>query len=160
EVELRVWPDLGDPAEIEAALVWRPPPGLLKTLPKLRLILSLGAGVDHVLADPALPPGVPVVRLVDPYITVAMSGYVQLQVLRLHRRDPVYLAQQQARRWQQLPQGNASERRVGVLGLGVLGGDAALKLKVLGFDVGGWSRTERKLPGIVCFHGPNGLRQL
>ncbi len=160
DLELRVWPDLGDPTEIEAALVWRPPPGLLDRLPNLKLILSLGAGVDHILADPSLPPGVPVVRLVDPYMTAAMSEYVQLQVLRLHRQDPAYLEQQRARRWRTLPQPNAAERRVGVLGLGVLGSDAALKLKVLGFDVAGWSRSERKLPGIATFCGADGLEAL
>ena len=160
DLELRVWPDLGDATEIEAALVWRPPPGLLDRLPNLKLILSLGAGVDHILADPSLPPGVPVVRLVDPYMTAAMSEYVQLQVLRLHRQDPAYLEQQRARRWRALPQPNAAERRVGVLGLGVLGSDAALKLKVLGFDVAGWSRSERKLPGIATFSGADGLEAL
>jgi glyoxylate/hydroxypyruvate reductase len=160
DLDLRVWPELGDPTEIDAALVWRPPAGLLDRLPNLRIVLSLGAGVDHVFADPSLPPGVPIVRLVDPYMTTAMSEYVQLQVLRLHRREFEYRAQQQARIWRPLPQPNAEQRRVGVLGLGVLGGDAALKLKVLGFDVHGWSRTERKLPGIHCFHGSDGLGAL
>lgn len=159
-LELRVWPDLGDAAAIEAALAWRPPPGLLASLPNLRLIASLGAGVDHLFADPQLPPAVPIVRLVDPYMTVAMSEYVQLQVLRLHRQDVAYLAQQRRRRWQPLAQPNAAERRIGVLGLGVLGGDAALKLRVAGFEVAGWSRTERKLPGIACFHGRDGLATL
>lgn len=156
-LEMRAWPDIGDPSEIDAALVWRPPAGLLDRLPNLRLIVSLGAGVDHIFADSSLPPETPVVRLVDPYMTTAMSEYVQLQVLRLHRGDPAYRAQQQARLWKQLPQPNAAERRVGVLGLGVLGADAALKLKVLGFDVAGWSRGEKKLAGIPCFHGAAGL---
>src|SRR5262249_51409467 len=84
---LRLWPDIGDPAQIEYALVWRPEQGLLASLPNLRLILSLGAGVDHILGDPQLPRGVPIVRLVDPYLTDAMSEYVVLQVLRLHRQD-------------------------------------------------------------------------
>ncbi len=160
EVELRVWPELGDPTEIDAALVWRPPQGLLDQLPNLKLIISLGAGADHILADPTLPPGIPILRLVDPYMTVAMSEYVMMQVLRLHRQDPAYLAQQHALTWRPLPQPNAAERRVGVLGLGVLGGDAALRLKVLGFDVAGWSRTERKLAGIPSFHGADGLAAL
>jgi glyoxylate/hydroxypyruvate reductase A len=159
-IDLRVWPELGDPTAIEAALVWRSPPGLLASLPNLRLIVSLGAGVDGLVDDPLLPPGVPIVRLVDPYMTVAMSEYVQLQVLRLHRQDVTYLVQQRHGRWQPLPQPNAAERRVGVLGLGVLGGDAALKLRVLGFEVMGWSRTEKKLPGIRCFHGATGLDAL
>lgn len=157
DMEVRVWPALGDPGEIDAALVWRPPPGLLASLPNLKLIASLGAGVDHIFTDPALPASVPIVRLVDPHMTTAMSEYVQFQVLRLHRQDLTYLAQQREHVWRERHQPNAAERRIGVLGLGVLGGDAALKLEVLGFDVAGWSRKERRLPGIACFHGRDGL---
>ena len=160
DLEIRVWPQIGNTGEIDVALVWRPPSGLLASLPKLKLIAALGAGVDHVLADPLIPAGVPVVRLVDPYMTAAMSEYVQLQVLRLHRQDPVYLAQQREHVWRGRPQPNAAGRRVGVLGMGELGRDAALKLSVLGFDIAGWSRTERRLPGIVCFHAAEGLRAL
>lgn len=160
DLEIRVWPQIGNAGDIDAALVWRPPAGLLASLPRLKLIAALGAGADHILADPRLPTNVPIVRLVDPYMTAAMSEYVQLQVLRLHRQDPLYLAQQRERIWRERPQPNAAERRVGVLGLGELGGDAALKLRVLGFDVAGWGRTERKLPGIACFHGADGLRAL
>lgn len=155
--EVRVWPDIGDPRDIEAALAWRPPPGLLASLPNLRLIASLGAGVDHLWSDPQLPVQVPIVRLVDPHMTVAMSEYVQAQVLRLHRQDIDYLAQQRAGQWRERPQPNAEARGVGVLGLGALGSDAALKLRVTGFQVVGWSRSERKLPGIDCFHGADGL---
>ena len=120
----------------------------------------MGAGVDDLFADPQLPQGVPIVRLVDPAMTAAMSEYVQLQVLRLHRRDLDYREQQQAQIWREHSQPNAEERRVGILGLGALGGEAALRLKVLGFDVAGWSRSERKLRGIPCFHGPEGLAAL
>ena len=101
-LDIRVWPQIGDPAAIDYALVWRPEPGLLAALPNLKLILSLGAGVDHILVDPQLPAGVPIVRLVDPYLTDAMSEYVVLQVLRLHRRDLDYRAQQQAGIWREL----------------------------------------------------------
>ncbi|HUH85882.1 MAG TPA: glyoxylate/hydroxypyruvate reductase A [Stellaceae bacterium] len=160
ELAFRVWPQLGDAAEIEAALVWRPPAGLLATLPNLKLIASLGAGVDHLFADPLLPKSVPIMRIVDPYMTTAMSEYVQLQVLRLHRQDLAYLARQRTRVWEPLPQPNAAARPVGVLGLGALGGDAALKLSVLGFDVMGWSRRQKRLHGIGCFHGGDGLDAL
>ena len=94
ELEVRVWPEIGNPAEIDYALVWRPEPGFLASLPNLKLILSLGAGVDHLLDDPQLPRHLPIVRLVDPHMTDAMSEYVVLQVLRLHRRDLDYCAQQ------------------------------------------------------------------
>jgi glyoxylate/hydroxypyruvate reductase len=160
EVELRVWPEAGDVREIETAIVWRPKPGLLASLPNLRMICSLGAGVDHLFGDPDLPHHVPIVRLIDSYMTEAMSEYVLTQVLRLHRQDPLYRTQQQALVWREQPQPNASERGVGVLGLGELGGDAARKLAVLGFQVAGWSRSEKRLPGIESFHGPEGLPAL
>ncbi len=145
ELDIRIWPEIGDAAEIEYALVWRPEPGLLASLPNLRLILSLGAGVDHILCDPQLPRDVPIVRLVDPYLTDAMSEYVVLQVLRLHRQDLDYRAQQQAGIWRELPQKNAGERPVGILGFGEIGQDAARKLAALGFPVAGWSRAEKAI---------------
>ena len=140
--------------------MWRPEPGLLATLPNLKLILSLGAGVDHLLGDPQLPRHLPIVRLVDPYMTDAMSEYVVLQVLRLHRHDLDYRVQQEARVWRELDQKNAAERRVGILGFGELGRDAAHKLKGLGFDVAGWSRGERAVAGIECHAGAAGLPEL
>jgi glyoxylate/hydroxypyruvate reductase A len=157
DLEMRVFPEVGDVRDIDAALVWKPQPGLLASLPNLRLIVSLGAGVDHLLADQTTPRQVPIARLVDPYMTEAMSEYVLTQVLRIHRQDFAYRTQQRDRVWRELPQPNAAERRVGVLGLGELGSDAARKLAVMGFRVAGWSRRERRLPGIESFHGPDGL---
>jgi len=159
-LEIRIWPDIGDPAEIDYALVWRPEAGLLAALPNLKLILSLGAGVDHILCGPDLPAGVPIVRLVDPYLTDAMSEYVVLQVLRLHRRDLDYRAQQQAGVWRELSQKNAGERPVGILGFGEIGQDAGGKLAALGFPVSGWSRHDRTVAGFSTFAGLAGLPQL
>jgi glyoxylate/hydroxypyruvate reductase A len=160
ELEVRVWPEIGNPAEIDYALVWRPEPGFLASLPNLKLILSLGAGVDHLLGDPRLPRHLPIVRLVDCHMTDAMSEYVVLQVLRVHRRDLDYRAQQEAGIWHELDQQNAAERPVGLLGLGELGQDAAKKLKALGFDVAGWSRSERTIAGVRCHAGTAGLPPL
>ena len=159
-LDIRIWPQIGDPATIDYALVWRPEPGLLATLPNLKLILSLGAGVDHILVDPQLPRGVPILRLVDPYLTDAMSEYVVLQVLRLHRRDLDYRAQQQAGTWRELDQKNAGERPVGILGFGEIARDAARKLKGLGFPVSGWSRRGRPVAGFATFAGAARLPQL
>lgn len=160
ELEVRIWPEAGDVREVDAAIVWKPKPGLLAGFPNLKMICSLGAGVDHLFLDPDLPRHVPIVRLIDPYMTAAMSEYVLAQVLRLHRQDLAYRAQQQEQTWRELPQLNAPERRVGVLGLGELGRDAARKLAVLGFAVVGWSRSEKHLPGIESFHGAEGLLAL
>lgn len=158
--DLRFWPEIGDKATIDYALVWHPEPGLLASLPNLKLILSLGAGVDHILRDPELPQDVPIVRLVDPYMTRAMSEYVALQVLRLHRQDFAYRAQQEAAEWREHAQKNAAERMVGLLGFGALGQDAAATLKALGFDVAGWSRSGRAVPGFVTYGGAAGLDAL
>jgi glyoxylate/hydroxypyruvate reductase A len=157
ELDIRVWPEIGDPAEIDYALVWRPALGFLASLPNLKLILSLGAGVDHLLGDPHMPRHLPVVRLVDPHMTDAMSEYVVLQVLRLHRHDLDYRAQQQDRLWRELDQRNAADRRVGILGFGELGQDAAKKLKTLGFDVAAWSRSEKTVAGVENYAGVDGL---
>lgn len=155
--EFRFSPELGDLAAIDCALVWQPERGLLARLPNLRLIVSLGAGVDGILADPSFPRQVPIVRLVDPYMTDAMSEYVVFQVLRLHRQDLDYLAQQRAVEWLERPQKNACERRVGILGFGTMGQDAGRKLKTIGFDVSGWSRSPRTVPGFETHHGDAGL---
>jgi glyoxylate/hydroxypyruvate reductase len=160
EIDIRVWPDIGDPAEIDYALVWRPEPGFLASLPNLKLILSLGAGVDHLLGDPQLPRHLPIVRLVDPHMTNAMSEYVVLQVLRLHRHDLDYRIQQQERVWRELDQKNAADRRVGILGFGELGRDAAKRLRALSFDVAAWSRSEKTAAGVESYAGADGLRHL
>ena len=154
--EVRVWPDIGDPDDIDYALIWRPPAGVLKRLPNLKVMLSLGAGVDGVLNDPELP-DLPLVRMVEPGLTEGMTEFVVLQVLHWHRQMEAYRVQQRDRVWRQLPQKLARERRVGFLGLGVLGADAARVLKELRFDVAGWSRSTRDLSGITCFHGASGL---
>ncbi|HTW54595.1 MAG TPA: glyoxylate/hydroxypyruvate reductase A [Stellaceae bacterium] len=158
--DLRLWPEIGDKSEIDYALVWHPEPGLLPGLPNLKLIVSLGAGVDHILRDPRLPGGIPILRLVDPYMTRAMSEYVVLNVLRLHRRDVAYRLQQAAGEWREHAQKNAEERTVGILGFGALGQDAARRLATLGFNVAGWSRSGRAVPGFATYGGATGLDAL
>jgi glyoxylate/hydroxypyruvate reductase A len=156
-LEFRAYPEVGRVEDIRAALVWNPPPGLLASLPNLGLVISLGAGVDHILNDPHLPPEVPVVRLVDPHMVVQMSEYVTMQVLRLFRQDLDYAEQRRDKVWHERPQKSAGECRIGILGLGQYGADAALKLKALGFDVAGWSRRPKAIEGIRCFDGAAGL---
>jgi glyoxylate/hydroxypyruvate reductase A len=157
DIDVRVWPDAGDVEDIRYTLVWRQPRGVLKTFPNMQVIFSIGAGVDHVLEDPDVP-DIPLVRFVDPNLTMRMSEYVCLHVLTHMRRMPEYLEQQKAAKWEELwPQPGANEIRVGVLGLGVLGSDAADKLSMLGFDVAGWSRSQKQIKGIECFAGDDGL---
>jgi glyoxylate/hydroxypyruvate reductase len=152
ELDIRIAPDLGDIAGIDTALVWQPPPGLLRKLPNLKLIVSVGAGVDALVGDPTLP-YVPLVRFVDPDLTGRMVEYVVLNVLYHHRRMAEYRELQMRSVWRYLPEPAAQDVRVGVMGLGVLGAAAAQALKPFGYQVRGWSRTPKSLNGIACYHG-------
>jgi glyoxylate/hydroxypyruvate reductase len=117
-------------------------------------------GVENLLADPALPRGVPLARLVDPGMVAAMSETVLAHVLDWHRHHYHYRRLQAARRWERRPQWLASERTIGLLGLGALGQDAAARLGALGFDVAGWSRRQKAIEGVRCFTGGAGLESL
>jgi glyoxylate/hydroxypyruvate reductase A len=151
---------LGEPFDRRAvryAASWKHPPGALAGLPHLDVIFSLGAGVDHLVGDDRLP-DVPVVRVVDPDLTERMSEYVVLHCLMYLRQQRRYDAQQRERVWHDdRLQPAAREVRVGIMGLGVLGQDAARKLRVLGFDVAGWSRSPKQLDGLPTFAGEDGL---
>lgn len=157
DLELRAWPDTGDPADIEFALVWKPRPGLLASLPNLRLILSLGMGVDHIFDDPELPRSVPVARLVDPDMVRQMSEYALTYALAHHRRTADYWTAQIEHAWRRLPLPDTPATRVGVLGVGAIGADVARKFAALGFATAGWSRTPKDIDGVESFHGPDAL---
>jgi len=141
-----------DPAEIQYAAVWKPAPGELAGFPNLRVIFNLGAGVDALMADASLPK-VPLVRVAVSDLTSRMTEYVVLHVLMHHRQEPYLRACQRAKRWQPKFQWPASAISVGIMGLGTLGANAADMLKRIGFRVAGWSRSEREIDGIECFHG-------
>lgn len=157
DLEVRVFPEIGDPAAIDAALVWLPPPGLLASLPRLRAIFSLGAGVDRLLEDPTLPAEVPLCRMVDPSLTASMAEFVLLHALRYHRDLDVYEQQQRRAEWRLLMPRPASATVVGLLGLGELGGASARLLVRHGFTVRGWSRTRKTIEGVRSFAGPEEL---
>ncbi|WP_119155182.1 2-hydroxyacid dehydrogenase [Caldimonas tepidiphila] len=144
-------------AEVDVAVVANPPPGSLQGLPRLGFIQSLWAGVDRLLRDETLPPGVPLARMVDPAMSAAMAETALWAVLSLHRGFFDYAAQQCARQWRQLPQRRADEVAVAVLGLGEMGGAAAARLAAQGYRVRGWSRSPHALPGIECTHGEAAL---
>ena len=157
-LDIRMFPDAGAPEDIVAAVCWTAHDmAELRRYPNLKLIVSMGAGVDHLLRPPGPPPGIPVARLVDRLLTSAMSEWVLLNVLRFHRQDQAYRAQQAARVWDELPAPATEATRIGILGVGALGSDAAAKLGALGFPVAGWSRREKTLPGVQGFHGAAGL---
>lgn len=160
-LDIRMFPEAGDPAAIEAAVVWTAHDmAELRRYPNLRLIVSMGAGVDHLLRPPGPPPGIPVARLVDRMLTSQMGEWVLLNVLRFHRQDLEYRALQREETWLELPAPVTAERRIGILGLGELGTHAAGLLRGLGFPVMGWTRRPKQLEGVETFHGREGLHAM
>jgi glyoxylate/hydroxypyruvate reductase len=146
-----------DAAAVRYVACWKHVPGSLSALPNVKALFSLGAGVDHLVGDPALPDA-PIVRMVDPDLRRRMTEWVVWQCLDWLRQGKTYRAQQAAAAWiDDRDQPAAGDVRVGVMGLGVLGADAAEKLRLIGFDVAGWSRSPKTLDGIPAFHGDDGL---
>ncbi len=158
DLEVCVWPECGNTEKVEYALVWGEIGDMLRTLPNLKIVFSLGAGVDHLLPQEGLPRDVPTVRMLDAALTQGMSEYLMYHVLRFHRRMSEYESQQRARVWRPMPQTEARDCRIGIMGLGVLGGDAAEKFHALGFPVSGWSRGPKSRSDIRCYHGKAQLK--
>ena len=156
ELEFRQWPDVGNPAEVRYLLAWEPPANLAEQFCNLRVLYAAGAGVDQFdLAS--LPSQVSLVRLVDGSMAGIMAEYVLFAVLALHRDILAYQQDQREGRWQPRPIVHASQRRVGVMGLGTLGRAALGRLQPLGFQLSGWNRSLKDVPGGRCYVGPGQL---
>ncbi|HJV72201.1 glyoxylate/hydroxypyruvate reductase A [Ideonella sp.] len=151
-------------ADVDIALVANPPPGSLQGLPALRLVQSLWAGVDRLLADPTLPAGVPLARMVDPAMSAAMAETALWAVLALQRGFFSYARQQAAGQWRALPQRRADELQVVVLGLGEMGCAVAARLAAQGLRVRGWrqggSRSADRAVPVPVDEGPDALAPL
>jgi glyoxylate/hydroxypyruvate reductase len=146
-----------DPEKVTYSVVWRPTTGAMTPFKNLKAIVSLGAGIDHVLADKELPEDVPIIRTVGTDLTQRMKEYVALHVLRHHRELPAIQANQSRQAWEQIIVPPATGRRVGVMGLGNLGAAAAELLTQIGFQVAGWSRAPKDIPGVQCYAGADGF---
>ena len=161
-LEFRVWPEAGERKDIVYAAVWIPPDELFDDLSSLEAVFALSAGVDLLLANPALPDCGPVVRLEDAGMAESMAEYVLFGVLHAHRGLPHYTEAQRARRWS--PRASllaASDFRVGILGSGVLGHKVATRLRDNGYAVSCWSRRPHSMTaGIEHVNGPDALLPL
>lgn len=157
DVKVVDWNEDYDPNEIDYALAWEPGVGTLARFPNLKIIFSLGAGLDHLKADGVLPPNLPVVRMVEDGLTAGMVEYIVYAVLRFHRFMPQYERDKQNKIWDEIVQIEANKRTVGILGLGVLGGSSAQALMSLGFNVIGWSRSKKDIEGVKSYFGDEQL---
>lgn len=145
-------------ADVDYVLSFRPEPGLLKTLPKLKFVFSIGAGVDGFFADPEYPRAVPLIRFVDHTLSREMAQYVVMHTLIHHRQQRMFDAWQKEKKWRQtIPPRRTEDARVGILGLGEIGTLAAEHLRDLDFKIAGWSRTRKTVRGVESFAGNDEL---
>jgi len=151
--DIRLFDQNDDLDAIEAVLVIRLPPGPIGQFSNLRLIGSITAGVDGLLANPDLPGGLPIVRCGAPGGDAQITEYTMLHVLRHHRQLPAYSRAQSRSEWIRLNQPLAADRRVGFLGLGLIARPVADAVRDLGFQVAAWTRTPKDAPGIEIFQG-------
>lgn len=157
DLDFRIWPDAGDLNEVEYLIAWQAPAEFLATLPRLKVLFSSGAGVDHVDFS-AVPKHIPLVRMVEPGIINGMVEYVSLAVLALHRDFFDYVAAKDARVWHPLEVPPASARTIGVMGMGSLGCAVLERLATYGFRLRGWNRSARELDGVESFAGADQLQ--
>ncbi|EMR04465.1 2-hydroxyacid dehydrogenase [Cesiribacter andamanensis] len=155
-VNVEIWPEVEKPEEVLMAVTWKHPGESLYAYPHLRVVSSMGAGVDHILKDEHLPLHWQVVRIVDQELTTSMSNYLLAAVLNYHKQMYRYLQLQQHQQWgyTETPE---IPLKPGILGLGELGQDIARKLQALGFDVAGYSRSPKELEGIHTYAGEGEL---
>ncbi|HEY1149550.1 MAG TPA: glyoxylate/hydroxypyruvate reductase A [Pseudoduganella sp.] len=158
EAEVVVWQPGVKAAPCDYAIVWSPPEAMLRELSEVKAIFLTGAGADAILKfEQEISHDIPIIRLGDAGMGVQMAEYVSHAVLRYFRRLDEYDTQARAGVWDQLPHHHKEDFAVGVLGMGVLGMRVIHALKEFGFPVRGWSRTEKHVDGVQCFHGPEGL---
>ena len=153
DLDVQIWPHEPRPTDVEFALSWQHPAGVWQHYPHLRCVSSMGAGVDHLLADPTLPVHLPIVRLVDPLLAQAMFEYIGAAAMAHLRAFDQYQSQQVQHQWHPHPLQLSSAMTVGLMGLGQLGTYAAHKLKEIGFQVTGWSRTPKAIAEVNTFAG-------
>ena len=157
ELDIRTTADDETAKEITYCIAWKPAPGALRKLPNLKIVFSMGAGVDGIMADTTYPRHVPLARVVDDTLAQAMSEYVTLGVLYWHRLLHDFASLQRVKTWRQVPAPRAPNVRVGILGFGVLGQAAARPLAALNYQLSGWSATAKNFDGVRSYHGQDQL---
>ena len=157
EVEVSVYPEVRDKSKVDYALVWNYPHGVLTEFPNLKVVASMGAGVDHILSDPELPKDVLVTRVVDVQLGIDMAEFVLAVVLSHLRNLLLHKGTEPGKQWQPRPYLRISDPKIGIMGMGILGNRVAEKLKSAGFNVIGWARTQRSNRDFGIFSGKEEL---
>jgi glyoxylate/hydroxypyruvate reductase A len=156
--DFRLWPDGGDPADIDIVLIDKgTPPGFFAGMTKLRAVAYLGAGIDGLLLGD-LPAGVGVVRLATRELASEVVQYILLRVLCQQRHVAEYMSQQGRKEWHPIAPRKIGETNIALLGAGRIGGWAARLFAELGYPTAAWSRHPKEIPHVACHSGPAGLQ--
>lgn len=151
-IDVSTYPDI-DYNNIDCVCLWKHPKKVLGKFKNLKLIHSMGAGVDHIINDPSCPKGIPICRISDDKLSFSMTNYIITAVLFYHRRILKYQNDKKNKLWDHITHPEILPINIGILGFGVLGSDAADKLKYMGFNVIGYSLNKKKENGIKIYHG-------
>lgn len=154
DLDLVVYPEEHDPEEIDYAITWNHPPGIFKYYPNLKVIASMGAGVDHIMKDPGIPDNVKITRVVDEQLSEDMSTFIMALVLEHMRNISFHHC---SKSWEPRTYLRTGDVKIGIMGLGVLGKAAADLFLKSGFEVSGWSANSKKIKGVHTYSGEKGL---
>ena len=155
DLDLEVYPKVKDPSEVEFVLSWKHPHGIYKDYPNLKVIASMGAGIDHIIEDPGIPEHIKITRVIDEQLTKDMSVFVLSLILDHIRNLSFHYCNKE---WKPKKYLRPEEVQVGIMGMGVLGVGVAEKLIKNKFNVTGWSRTKKEILGVTTFHGNEQLQ--
>lgn len=158
QIDLRIWPEMGEVSEITFVLAWRPPDGLFRQLPNLAAVSSLGAGVDALIDDESIPAGVEIGRLAGPRLAADMAAYLVAVVVAHWKRLAGFIEDQKKQRWN--PRAPGPPPTVGLLGTGQMGERSAAAFAALDFPVHGYSRSGRGPEGVEMHSGDEGLAEI
>ncbi|MFD2516444.1 2-hydroxyacid dehydrogenase [Salinimicrobium flavum] len=155
-MDVEVYPDVKDREKVEFVLSWRHPHGIFNKFPNLKVIASMGAGIDHIIEDPDIPEHIEITRVIDEQLTEDMAVFVLSLILNHLRNLSVHHCSID---WDPQHYKRPREVQVGIMGLGVLGTGVAEKLIRNNFNVTGWSRSKKEIPEVTTFHGEDQLQE-
>ena len=154
DLDIRVYPDNKNPDDVQFALAWNPPVGVVNQFQNLKCIASTGAGADHILKDPGLPEHVKITRVVDQRLKKDMTAYLITYVMAYLRDLDGYRTQERKKLWRRHDYKVPEKTRIGIMGMGELGKNAASRFVDLGFIVYGWSKSRKQNTNVQMFTGP------
>ena len=158
--EIEIYPHISDNEKVEFAAVWKAPAGLLSEFPNLKVVQSLGAGVEHIFGSQKLNEKVTIARIVDPQLSEDMWEYCLMHVLNYLKNTRIYFQNEIKKEWNQIRYKNIKDTTVSFMGLGKIGGYVAQKFSEIGFKVNGWSNSEKKLKGVKSYFGKIGFEKM